>query len=281
MNADPTGPTLSGPTPPDPERPAGDVERSAADERDRHARSFRSDMSAYARSRPGYPDAAVDWLVPTGARNVVDLGAGGGQFTRSLLARGLAVTAVEPSPAMRSTLAAALPGVTVLDGSGEALPVADASVDAVFCAQAWHWVDPVAAGAEVVRVLRPGGTLGLVWNLREERTALDRELDALLAPDDASWHRSPDVRADGDTPPDVGPNLVLERGPESRWVQHLPVAGLVDLVASRSYVIVLDEPARARVLAAAAELARRWAEASPTATVDVAYVTSPWRARRS
>ena len=245
--------------------------------RDRHARSFTADMAAYARARPGYPDEVVDWLVPAGALDVVDLGAGTGQLTRSLLDRGLRVTAVDPSPSMRAALSAALPGVPVAAGSGEAVPVPDASVDAVLCAQAWHWVDPDAGSAEAARVLRPGGVLGLVWNTRESSGRWGAELDRLLVP--AGSPGSP-VTGPGDAAPPVAAPFRLERGPEVAWTQHLDAAGLVDLVASRSYVLVLDDPDRRRVLADAADLARRWAADTGSSRLGIGYVTRCWRALR-
>lgn len=238
----------------------------------RHARSFRADMSAYSRGRPGYPDGAVDWLLPPQARDVVDLGAGGGQLTRSLVARGLAVTAVEPSPAMRAQFAAALPGVPVVDGSGERIPLPDADADAVLCAQAWHWVEPSAASAEVVRVLRPGGVLGLVWNLRDEQSAFGAELADLLGSGGAVERIEP--------APDVRAGLVPVRGPDTVWTQHLAVDSFVDLVGSRSYVLVLDQPDRAAVLARARDLGTRWAASTASGSIEVRYRTEVWRAVR-
>ncbi|WP_234698345.1 class I SAM-dependent methyltransferase [Lacisediminihabitans changchengi] len=138
--------------------------------------SFGIAADVYERARPTYPLEAARWLVPEGARTVLDLGAGTGKFTRSLVDLGLDVIAVEPDERMRATLASSLPGVTALAGTAEHLPVADASVDAITVAQAWHWVDPALAVPETARALRPGGTLGLVWNLRDERVDWVREL---------------------------------------------------------------------------------------------------------
>jgi len=260
------------------------------DERQRHARSFRGDMAAYARARPGYPRAALDWVLPIGAVDVVDLGAGTGQLTRSLLAgrsRGLRVTAVDPSPGMRAALTASLPGMTVLDGSGEDLPVPDASQDAVLCAQAWHWVDPVRAGAEVARVLRPRGLLGLIWNARDETGRWAAEFGELLrgSGQDAATGRSPTGSVEGDGDPDAGPDagplFVLERGPDVPWIQHLEPDGLVDLAASRSHLLVQEEVDRVPVLVAVADLARRWAGSTASGLVELDYVTRSWRGPRT
>ena len=141
----------------------------ALDERHRvHANSFGVAADTYERGRPLYPPEAIDWLVPAHATRVADVGAGTGKLTRQLRERGLDVIAVEPSAGMREQLRRAVPGVPVLAGTGEQIPLADHSVDAVLVAQAWHWVDPERAVPEVARVLTPGGRLGLLWNRRVE-----------------------------------------------------------------------------------------------------------------
>ncbi|SEG76826.1 Ubiquinone/menaquinone biosynthesis C-methylase UbiE [Actinacidiphila yanglinensis] len=125
---------------------------------------FGSIAEDYARLRPAPCAGAVDWLVPAGARRVLDLAAGAGTLTGMLAARVPEVVAVEPDPRMRSVLAARNPGLTVLDGTAEAIPLPDGGLDAVVVASAWHWFDPVRAVPEVARVLRPGGRLSVVWN---------------------------------------------------------------------------------------------------------------------
>src|SRR3954452_14504032 len=113
--------------------------------------------AAYERGRPDYPAAVVDVLgLPEGAR-VLDLAAGTGKLTRVLRAAGLDVVPVEPLPAMR----ALVPGA--LDGTAEAIPLEDGSVNAVTIADAWHWFDRAAASAELERVRRPGGVGPILW----------------------------------------------------------------------------------------------------------------------
>jgi SAM-dependent methyltransferase len=147
------------------------------------ATGFQAAADAYVRGRPDYPAAVDGWLrdmlgLGPGAR-VVDLGAGTGKFTPRLVATGATVLAVEPVDAMRAKLAA-LPGVTALAGTADALPLPDASVDVVVCAQAFHWFATSAALAGIHRVLKPGGRLGLIWNTRDARVDWVARLDALV-----------------------------------------------------------------------------------------------------
>jgi ubiquinone/menaquinone biosynthesis C-methylase UbiE len=132
------------------------------------ARSFDRAAVEYERARPGYPAALLD-LLPLGPEaEVLDLGAGTGKLTRVLVARYRRVVAVEPLDGMRAILEQVVPGAESLAGSAETIPVADASVDAVFAAQAFHWFDHDRAIPEIARVLRPGGVLALVSNGPDE-----------------------------------------------------------------------------------------------------------------
>jgi SAM-dependent methyltransferase len=143
---------------------------------DREARrlSFGSVADDYDRYRPAPPPEALDWLVPPGARAVLDLAAGTGLVTRGLIGRAERVVAVEPDARMRAVLAARCPQAEVLDGRGEDIPLPDASVDAVVISAAWHWLDPARAVPEITRVLRTGGTLGVMWTSRDDRVPWDR-----------------------------------------------------------------------------------------------------------
>lgn len=211
---------------------------TAAEEQEKHrqAGSFGAAADAYERGRPPYPPEAVAWLVPEHARTVVDLGAGTGKLTRALHAPGRTVVAVEPSAGMRERFSQVLPDVRVLGGTAESIPLPDSSVDTLVCAQAWHWVDPERAVPEAARVLRPGGRLGLVWNLRDVSVPWVAELDQILrdyatAPTEARQVES--VRT---------PFGVVERQ-DFRWRHPITAEEVVDMVTSRSYVITL-EPAR-------------------------------------
>jgi SAM-dependent methyltransferase len=119
----------------------------------------------YERGRPGYPGEAVDVTEVPASSSVLDLGAGTGKLTRLLLTKFARVVAVEPADAMRRRLAELCPGAEALAGSAEAIPLDDASVDAVFSAEAFHWFDGERGLAEIARVLRPRGALVLMWNV--------------------------------------------------------------------------------------------------------------------
>jgi SAM-dependent methyltransferase len=146
------------------------------------AQGFDGVADEYERGRPGYPAAAVAALgLPDGAR-VADVGAGTGKLTRALVAAGLDVVAVEPLDGMRARLAAELPGVEALPGTAEALPLADASVDAVACGDCFHWFEPEPTARELARVIRPGGTLAILFNTPARHAELPwgAELTAIL-----------------------------------------------------------------------------------------------------
>ena len=119
----------------------------------------------YELGRPSYPPEVVDVASLPPLSTVLDLGAGTGKLTRVLVAAFGRVVAVEPAEAMRRRLATLCPEAQVLAGSAEQIPLADASVDAVFAAEAFHWFDGERALAEIVRVLRPRGALIVMWNL--------------------------------------------------------------------------------------------------------------------
>jgi SAM-dependent methyltransferase len=146
---------------------AGDNGAEAAERHLERARSFGPVAAEYARYRPGYPRAAVEWaLQPVlgGERlRLLDLGAGTGKLTEVMLGFG-PVTAVEPDPGMLGELRGRYPAADALEGSAERIPVPDSSVDAILVGQAWHWFDHAKALAEAARVLRSGGVLAAFWN---------------------------------------------------------------------------------------------------------------------
>jgi SAM-dependent methyltransferase len=233
------------------------------------ATSFGAAAEAYARARPSYPSDALDWLLPPDAGRVLDLGAGTGKLTARLVERGVDVVAVDLSPAMLDQLSAALPGVDARVGTAEAIPAADADFDAVLVAQAWHWVDPRRAVPEIARVLRPAGRLGLVWNLRDESHDWVAQLGRLI-------HQADDQRDLSENPSVGAPFGPLERH-DTHWIHTTTPHGVLDLVASRSYVITLPDDERATVLAAVADLLDNHPDLQASDTVEIPYRTRCWR----
>lgn len=160
-----------------------------------HASSFGTAAVAYAEHRPDYAQAAVRWALELApGTRVLDLGAGTGKLTATLVALGAEVIAVEPDPAMLTELRRSLPGVRALSGSAESIPLPDACVGAVLAGNAMHWFDMAVAGPEIARVLAPGGILAGLWNLMDDRVEWVAELarvsgSAVIGPRDtpASW----------------------------------------------------------------------------------------------
>lgn len=204
------------------------------------ARSFGVAADVYERARPLYPDAAIDWLLPAGARTVLDLGAGTGKLTRALAGRGLETIAVEPLAEMRTNLSWAVPDARILDGTAEAIPLEDDSVDLITVAQAWHWVDPERATAEAARVLRPGGTLALIWNKRDERVDWVARLGKVMGAGDAELI---DMEAIEIGPP-FGPTETFV----TDWERPMDVDLLIEMAASRSYIITATPRRRKEIL---------------------------------
>jgi SAM-dependent methyltransferase len=148
------------------------------------ARSFETVAAEYERHRPEYPEEALRWVserlgLGAGSR-VLDVGAGTGKLTRGLVALGLDVVAVEPGAPMLEQLRTAVPEAEPLEGSAESIPLPDASVDAAFAGQAYHWFDRERALPELHRAIRPGGGLVLLWNWWDERDPLQRELGSIV-----------------------------------------------------------------------------------------------------
>lgn len=233
-------------------------------------RRFGEAAEAYDRGRPTYPDAIIEWLLASAPTTVVDLGAGTGKLTRGLIGRVAHVTAVEPDPGMRAVLAAGLPGVRVIAGVGEAIPLLDNCADAVVVGQAWHWIDHARATPEVARVLRPGGVLGLVWNDRRDGDPWVTTLNGIL--------RSLGTSPDAEYQPVVGPPFGDLETAEVEWEHHASVDEVVDMIASRSYILALPEERRTELVGQVRELALGSRDPS-TGMVPLAYVAHGFRCR--
>jgi SAM-dependent methyltransferase len=231
---------------------------------------FARSADAYERGRPGYPEAAILHLrrLLPGQPLVLDLAAGTGKLTRPLLDAGLKVIAVEPVAQMRAALPA---GAKALEGTAEAIPLADSSVDTVTVGQAFHWFDGDAALGEIARVLRPGGLLALLWNRRVDEDPVNIAIERLVGPyrGDAPSHRSGDWRAAFSRSTSFGP---LEQHVFENVVEQ-DADGLEARVGSISFIAALGPAERDRVLQRARALAG-------SGTVSVPYRTELHVCRR-
>ncbi len=241
---------------------------------DHARRGFQAGAVAYERGRPGYPRGAIDWLCRQldlrPGRTLLDVGAGTGKLTRELVGSGAEIVAVEPVPGMRAVLERAVPEARVLDGTAEALPVTDQSVDAIAVAQAFHWFDVPRTLAEFHRVLRPGGRFALVWNRRRLDQPIHREISAIIEPyhGDTPSHQRGEWRAPVAASRAFTPVAELELPTE----HELDVEGVVDRVGSTSFIAALDEREREQVLGRVRELAAGWTEPLRLGYTTEAYV---------
>jgi SAM-dependent methyltransferase len=228
--------------------------------------SFGSQADAYARGRPPYPLEAIEWVLPAGARRVLDLAAGTGRLTERLLEVGLDVVAVEPLAEMRAHLPA---GAQRLDGTAEALPLDDRSVDAVVVGQAFHWFDVPVAMAEIRRVLRLAGTVGLFWNMLDDSEPwIDRLATILVAEERASF-----LRNEQDAP---YAGIDGMSAPERRLFRHAPIYDVERLVAfvhSRSQTILMPESERHVMIEAVRDVV-------PAGEFPLPLICEAWRGLR-
>ena len=242
---------------------------SGSEQRDgRRSRSFGAAADLYDAVRPSYPPEAARWLLGERPCRVADLGAGTGIFTRVLVGLGHDVVAVEPDDEMRRKLSERTPAIRALAGSAEAIPLADASLDAVTAAQAHHWFDQPAAFAEIARVLRPGGVYGVLANRRDESVAWVSELTrvAQLVEGSRTGHD------DGD---DFGPHFSTPERAEFAHSTTLDLETLVGLIQSRSNYLVASTAERQRIEAGVRALGAGLPE-----QFELPYLTLVLRARR-
>lgn len=203
---------------------------------------FQRAAERYERGRPEAPPAAIEALVLSlgisGQSRVLELGAGTGKLSRRLAPRAGQYVALEPVAGMREQFRRAVPDVSLVAGIAEMLPLRNATVDAVVAAQAFHWFDVPRAMDEMRRVLRPDGTVGLLWNLRDESVDWVRQATEILNRYDArgpryrsgvwreAWNRTP-----GFTP--------LEKQSFS-FVQRLGRDAALDRFTSISFIASLE-----------------------------------------
>ncbi|GLY89530.1 hypothetical protein Airi02_074590 [Actinoallomurus iriomotensis] len=243
----------------------------------RRASSFGAQAAAYAAERPGYPEAAVRWVLePVSGRSplrVLDLGAGTGKLTASLLRTGAEVVAVEPDSGMLAELRRALPGVRALAGSAERIPLADGSVDAIVVGQAMHWFDLDRAVPEMSRVLTPGGVVGGLWNREDDDVPWVRGYQEIAR----GWAAV--RRRESVAELDLGPRFPALEQETFRHFQRRTVDSLAATLGTHSHVLVMPEEERAALL----DRVRAYLRAIPETAgeFDLPLVTLTIRATRA
>jgi ubiquinone/menaquinone biosynthesis C-methylase UbiE len=248
-------------------------------------RAFGTRADDYERHRPGWPAEAVERaLAGAGAGSestVVDLAAGTGKLTRELVSRVARTIAVEPSADMRRQLSARVPEAEVVGGSAEAMPLDDASVDAVLVGEAFHWFCTPEAVAEIARVVRPGGGMTMLWNAHDFGSepwvrAMGELLNSRRAPGVTPINRKHTglwkQAFDG------SPFAPLAEPFQMRHEQRTDVDGLVAHISTWSFVGALDDEPRAALARDLAELLRR--EHPTPADVAIPYRTDVYWTRR-
>jgi SAM-dependent methyltransferase len=225
------------------------------------------DAFDYDELRPSYAPEAAAWVAERGslgrASVVVDLAAGTGQLSRRFAPLGFDLIAVEPAANMRAVLHERLPSLRIEDGTAEAMPLADRSVDAVVVGNAFHHFDRRTAFQEIHRVLRPGGILALfwAWPLEEEQLSLPllREIDQVVEATRASNEIATAYRSWKDPPAqEIGFGRFERR--EFPVTHLVPSARLADLYATSSDVASLPESTRVDLLERIRQLSESFPE---------------------
>jgi SAM-dependent methyltransferase len=247
------------------------------------ATGFADGADIYAASRPTYPAEALDWLrdrIEIGPDSrVVEVGAGTGLFTRLLLETGAKVLATDPVAEMLAHLASSVPGVATAIATAEALPVAAESVDAVICATAFHWFATPQVLAEFRRVLRPGGRIGLIWNVRDHEVPWVRRLSEITdryqddAPRQKSWAWRDVFPASGFTP--------LHETAMRYDHMGTPEEVIIGRTLSTSFIAALPEDRRAAAVAEVRAMIAATPELAGRERIAFPYLTKAYDCRRS
>mgnify|MGYP001769303833 CR=1 FL=1 len=208
----------------------------------------------YDRYRPGYPEGVVHLLRDRGILSagtvVADIGSGTGILTAMLLSQGAMVYAVEPNARMRSKAEARFknePRFVSVSAKAEETGLPEGSVDLVTAAQSFHWFEPLSCGREFKRILRPGGSVMLVWNNRlEDQGDFNIAYQRLLRD-----HYADDSRGMSDDELDRRIDHLFS-GEFERIdfdnCQHLDFEGLSGRLRSSSYCPRPDDPAFAPLM---------------------------------
>lgn len=241
--------------------------------------SFGAHADAYERARPAWPEEAARWLLPDGARLVVELGAGTGKLTRAVTALGVRVVAVEPDPRMLAVLREQ--GLDGVEGTAEAIPLGRGEADGVIAGSSFHWFELDEALPEIHRALRPGGRLGFGWNHRDVRHPTIAAMQEIVyssrpSRQTSGWQRRKWPRAvtEGGLFADVEHALF-------EHVHELPRDALEDHLLSYSGLAALAEDARRREFAAVAEILESDPSLRDGDVLRLPFVVDAYRATRA
>lgn len=242
--------------------------------------SFLAEAEDYERYRPGYPDAAIAWLVGTSPQRVIDVGCGPGNLTTQLALLGHDVVGLDPSEAMLR--AARKKALRAVRGAAEALPFADACADVVTAATAFHWFDHELAVPEIRRVLRPSGRVGLLTNIRDESVPWVEALSKIIGSESAM---AATLGGAEGMPLEFTTRLEARghfHGTQHRvfeYEQLLTVEGLLGLVKSRSYIRLLPDDEREGLVDEVRDLCRAHPDLGDPSGLVMPYTTHVLRSR--
>ena len=235
---------------------------------------FSADPARYEFGRPGYPDEAIAAIFEFagGVDLIVDLGAGTGKLTRRLIGVDATVVAVDPVTAMTRLIPQSAPSAHIVTGVAEALPFRDAGVDCVTVAQAVHWFDADRAWTELERVIRPGGALAILANIRLREVEWVEALWSLMdeAERDAPWRQAD--RTPRSTPHGFDAPVTLQFRHKVGMTEDSVIARL----SSVSHIAMLDEARRAGFERRAREIVR-----SVSGPLEIEYRTDVSLLRRT
>ncbi len=211
---------------------------------------FNKSAAAYEKGRPDYPKSIIDFLIREfslgSSKRILDLAAGTGKFTRLIQRCGGEVIAIEPLEGMRKQFMLKVPDIKVMEGTAEQIPLPDASVDVVTVAQAFHWFSHEKALQEIHRVLKPDGSLVLIWNVRDESTEWIADLSKLIQAHESS---TPQYRHGKWK--DVFKKSALFRPLKLTQFKHSQTVNeqlVLDRVASISFVGAMEDVEREKLL---------------------------------